>query len=129
MLCIYFIMKITGRYILFFFLLFSLFSIAAGELGSVYAYPVPFNPRKNTLTIADRDNQFSGTAINVGVLILDINGDKIFSRSYNQLPVLWRGYSSAGRIVENGLYFIKITVENQDTGEVKQKVIRVLVKQ
>ena len=103
----------------------SLFSASA---ESIIAYPVPYNPGTASLTIADKSSLFTDVPVRISIDIFDICGDKIFSGSYNSFPVLWKGYSSSGKRVANGLYILKVSVENLSTGSIEKKVIRFLVK-
>ncbi|HRX16235.1 MAG: hypothetical protein JXK07_02285 [Spirochaetes bacterium] len=103
-------------------------SLISASEESIIAYPVPFNPGTTSLTIADKSSSFTGVPIRINIDIFDICGDKIFNGSYNSFPVLWKGYSSGGKRVSNGLYIVKVTVENLSTGSIEKKVIRILVK-
>ena len=100
----------------------SLFSAEA----KLIAYPVPFNPSAQTLRLtyqpAVSDDLFS-------VEILDINGDRVFSRSYSSPgSFVWKGYNDSGAKVKPGMYIVKVRRENSATGDQTTDVVRILVK-
>jgi len=104
----------------------SLYAITAKE---IIAYPVPFNPNKQTLTIGTQ----SATALSsysVKVSIYDINGDLIIQKSASG-NIKWNGRNKSGRIVKPGLYIIKVEIEQEGTSatqsEYIKKIIRILI--
>jgi hypothetical protein len=102
--------------------------LAADEIAGIIAYPIPYNPRSQTLTIDDKAGRFTGTEISVIMEIFDFNGDKVYKRSFSAFPIRWKGYSSSGVSAENGLYFIKLTIENLEDGTIEKGTIRILLK-
>ena len=104
-------------------------SVPALEMRSIIAYPVPFNPDRQTMKIGYEQGATPEALDSVSVQVFDINGDMVLSRSYTSLnpPVVWNGRNSAGIMVSPGMYIIKITAENSATGEHGKKIIRILV--
>ncbi|HQP47839.1 MAG TPA: FlgD immunoglobulin-like domain containing protein [Spirochaetota bacterium] len=103
-------------------------NVFALNANNIIAYPVPFNPRIQTMKIGFT----SGTAETVDrvkIEIFDINGDVVLEREYSSLApaVIWNGRNGSGRMVGAGMYIIKVTVEKSDTGEHGVKIIRILV--
>ena len=102
-------------------------NVSALDLTNLRAYPVPVNPRQGEeITIAATD---LSDATRIDVTIYDVNGDKVFSRTYTSgTSVTWNCRNSRGKIVKPGLYIIKIVVEGDDAGEYGKKILRILVK-
>lgn len=105
---------------LFVLALVPLVPLNAYDMNNVIAYPVPFNPVKGTLKIANPDSYI------IEVNIYDINGDLVCTKTGNVNPVIWNGRDSSGRYVKPGLYIIKVTAENS-SGDYGKKTIRILV--
>ena len=105
----------------------SLYGLTANE---IIAYPVPFNPKKNTLTIGTNVSGTPLTGYSVNVLIYDINGDLIIKKTASG-NIKWNGRNKSGRIVKPGLYILKVEIERDDTGSNKsefvKKIIRILI--
>ena len=105
---------------------FLLCAAAGLYADKLIAYPVPFNPEKQTLNLKFE----SGAVVNglVSVEIFDINGDHVFSRQYSSLSAfLWKGYNNNGVRVKAGLYIVKVRIEYAD-GMQPTDLIRILVK-
>ena len=106
----------------------SLYGQTANE---IIAYPVPFNPKKNTLTIGTKVSGTPLTGYSVDVSIYDINGDLIIKKSTFGQNIKWNGRNKSGRIVKPGLYILKVEIEKDDTGSDKsdfvKKIIRILI--
>ncbi len=104
-------------------------SVPAIDMRSIIAYPVPFNPDRQTMKIGYEQGATPDALDSVSIQVFDINGDMVLSRSYTSLnpPVIWNGRNSAGIMVSPGMYIIKITAENSATGEHGKKIIRILV--
>ncbi|MBN1532227.1 MAG: hypothetical protein JXA20_06160 [Spirochaetes bacterium] len=105
-------------------------SISAGLLASItsgiIAYPVPYNPDRGIMQIADQSGTLTGVT-KVEVTIMDINGDQVFNRIYPGLSgVAWNGRNSSGSKVRPGFYMVKVEVEDV-SGFRGSKVIRILV--
>jgi hypothetical protein len=105
-------------------------SISAGLFASItsgiIAYPVPYNPDRGVMQIADKSGTLAAVS-KVEVTIFDINGDQVFSRIYPGFTgVSWTGRNSSGSKVHPGFYIVKVEVE--DAGGFRgSKVIRILV--
>lgn len=99
------------------------------QVNNIIAYPVPFNPRLQVLKIGYKPDVTPDAVDIVKIEIFDINGDSVFFRDYSSLsnPVIWNGYNNAGRRVKPGLYIIKVTVENSQSGERGSKIIRIVI--
>ncbi|MBN2402855.1 MAG: T9SS type A sorting domain-containing protein [Spirochaetes bacterium] len=99
-------------------------SIFPFDAGSVIAYPVPFNPNIHGTLRIDIPAGIDKEKIE----IFDINGDSVFTREYSSLTtIMWNGRNKDGKLVNPGLYIIKITLENTSTGQYGRKIIRILV--
>ncbi len=116
------------------FLSFLLIMFHRGEIyplnmDNIIAYPVPFNPNIQVLKIGYKPAVPPDTVDKVTIEIFDINGDTVFLRKYSSLnnPAIWNGYNNSGKKVKPGLYIIKITIENTQTGARGQKIIRIVV--
>lgn len=107
-----------------FLLSFSL-GILASPTDGIIAYPVPYNPGKGVMKIADTSGALTGSTVELSVF--DINGDKVMSRSFVGFTnTYWNGRNESGTKVSPGLYIIKVTVETP-SGYVGNKMIRILV--
>ena len=99
------------------------------NVKDIIAYPVPFNPRTQILYIGYKPEIEPESVDKVSIDIYDINGDKVFHRSYTSLDnaIKWNGRNNKGRSVRSGLYIIKLRVENTLSGEYGSKIIRILI--
>ena len=108
-------------------LLFLVFAFSGIDSADIIAYPVPFDPSFQTLTIDDKSGEISGN-VEINFRIYDIASELVYSRTYNSFPIKWKGYNSKGGKIAAGFYIIKIDVVNDLTGENHKKIIRILVK-
>lgn len=112
------------------FIIMLIFSHAAYayDMKNIAAYPVPFNPQKNALTIGT-PGLTSAVPHSIRIEIYDINGDSVIKKSASQFPVYWNGRNSSGRFVKPGLYIVKIEIDDDidQKGDYGKKVIRILV--
>ena len=102
---------------------------AAITANKIIAYPVPFNPNKNTLTIGTQAaGDLSGYSVKAS--IYDINGDLIIEKSGSG-NIKWNGRNKSGRVVKPGLYILKAEIEKDDPAadksEFVKKIIRILI--
>jgi hypothetical protein len=99
------------------------------NMDNIIAYPVPFNPNIQVLKIGYKPAVPPDTVDTVTIEIFDINGDTVFLREYSSLnnPVIWNGYNNSGKKVKPGLYIIKVTIENSQSGARGLKIIRIVV--
>lgn len=104
-------------------------NVFALNANNIIAYPVPFNPRIQTMKIGYDPAVTPDAVDRVKIEIFDINGDVVLEREYSSLApaVIWNGLNGSGRMVGAGMYIIKVTVEKSDTGEHGVKIIRILV--
>ncbi len=93
----------------------------AYDMKNVIAYPVPFNPKKTTLKIANP------SGYDLKAEIYDVNGDLVCEKRGSSTTVIWNGRNADGKLVKPGLYIIRITVEESSTGDYGKKIIRILV--
>lgn len=105
------------------------------DLPGVHAYPVPFNPKKSSAKAITID--FSSASLSVPcqikMSVYDINGDSVCSRSFSfSKPdelnglVKWNGRNDSGKLVGQGLYIIRLEVE-ESSGAYSEKNIRVVI--
>jgi len=112
--------------ILFLVLWFAAFATvepAEFTVGKVIAYPNPFSPLTDTLTIKPNDSSaFNGT---VEYKIYNYNEKEVFSGQTSNSVIYWNGHSADGSAVVPGLYFIKIiqTKSDYSTGTTMIKLI------
>jgi hypothetical protein len=108
------------------FLSAGLILFITGEIRAaekLIAYPVPFDPNNQTLSLKYEPTRSAGS---VSVEIFDINGDKVLGRDYSDIAnFTWKGYNGAGRKVSTGLYIIKVRWEDSVTGQVRTDLVRV----
>lgn len=102
--------------------------VHAEPLDGVILYPVPLNTSTQTLTVEDRNRVYNGKSILVKLQVYDVNGDLLFDRNYNAFPIYWKGYSTSGKRASSGVYFIKLSVEELDSGTINKKIYRILIK-
>lgn len=124
--------KLAFLIILFLFFSFQIFHPREAHplnVHNIIAYPVPFNPRIQVLKIGYKPSVPPDTVDTVTIEVFDINGDSVFLREYSSLnnPVIWNGYNNSGKRVKPGLYIIKVTVENSQSGERGLRIIRIVV--
>ena len=100
-------------------------SVNAYDMKNVVAYPVPFNPKKDTMQLGEPDPSTYLNGVPVEAVIYDINGDVVKKLS-GTANMIWNGRNDNGEIVAPGLYIIKIELEGIG-GEYKKKIIRILV--
>ena len=108
-------------------ILFLLFTFSGIDSAEIIAYPVPFDPSCQTLTVDDKSGEISGN-VEITFRIYDIASELVYSRKYNSFPIKWKGYNNKGGKIAAGFYIIKIDVINDLTGENYKKIIRILVK-
>jgi hypothetical protein len=90
--------------------------------SDLIAYPVPFDPIHQTLSLKYKTARAAGS---VRVIIFDINGDRVLERSYSDITVFkWKGFTDSGRRVATGLYIIKVIWEDA-SGNMITDVVRV----
>ncbi|MDH5719469.1 MAG: T9SS type A sorting domain-containing protein [Spirochaetia bacterium] len=114
---------------LFRFLLIAVFILTTFEaysakidMGEVIAYPNPFNPDTQNLTI----KKISGSFISVEFTVYDFNQKKVYEGTASNSDITWNGYTKTGRRARPGLYFIKI-IETTGDNSIAQKIIKVLI--
>lgn len=93
------------------------------EIGDVIAYPNPFNPVTDILTIKPADAAvFDGT---VRYIVYNYHQQEIYSGSAVQSAIVWGGYTQSGNKIAPGIYFIKLILTGSDntTGTKMIKVI------
>ena len=112
----------------FFICLFtSMGSLAfAIDMSGVFAYPVPFNPKKWPAIKFDKGTLPTGNVVKMEVF--DINGDSVITRTFSSISAaLWNARNEKGKLVSPGMYIIKISIEDTSTGDFGKKIIRVLI--
>jgi hypothetical protein len=123
-------MKFSGFIIPILLVVFISVPLLALNEGRIVAWPVPFNPSRQVLTIDYAPDATPGAPNRVKMEIFDINGDRVYEGEYtgsNPLPISWGGRNMSGRMVHPGMYIIKLTVENTGTGKLGRRIIRIVV--
>jgi hypothetical protein len=88
--------------------------VAANEftIGKVIAYPNPFAPESDTLTIKPENSTiFNGT---VEFKVYNYNEKEMFSGQTSNSAIYWNGHTADGKRLLPGLYFIKIIQTRSD---------------
>jgi len=118
--------KIVSSVLIAFLLSFGFYSYAKTRaVGKVIAYPNPFHPGRQTLTIKPANSAtFNGT---VRYKVYDFNEKTVYNGSSSTNSVVtWSGHDNSGARVSPGLYYIKLTQTYPDTS-IGVKFIKVLV--
>ena len=116
------------RFIVLFAVLFACAPLFALNAERIVAWPVPFNPSRQTLTINYEPGFTPSVSPNrVRMEIFDINGDKVFEGEYPGLAISWGGRNMNGRMVHPGMYIIKLLVEDTNSGRLNRRIIRIVV--
>lgn len=95
------------------------------SVGKVIAYPNPFSPLSETLTIVpEGSSSFSGT---VDYQIYNFNEKLVYSGQTSNSAIYWSGHSADGKRIVPGLYFVKIiqTKSDYSTG---YTIIKLIIK-
>jgi len=102
---------------------------AALNEDGIAAWPVPFNPSRQTLTIdyAPEATKDTPAPDRIKLEIFDINGDLVYEGQYSGLPVIWNGRNMSGIMVHPGLYMLKLRVEQSALGTLGRRIIRIVV--
>lgn len=94
-------------------------------MSPIMAYPNPFNPETETLTIKPSDSTiFSG---NVEYTIYNYNQRPVYSGSVSNSAIYWSGHKGNGNRVPPGLYIVKI-IQTQNDYSTGVGYVKVLVK-
>jgi len=100
--------------------------ISANEfnLGKIIAYPNPFSPETDVLTIKpESSSTFNGS---VEFKVYNFNEKEVFAGQAANSQIIWNGHTADGKRLLPGLYFIKIIQTRSDlaTGS---KIIKIIV--
>lgn len=102
--------------------------LSALNADRIVAWPVPFNPSRQVLTIDFEPGSTTYAHDSVKIEIFDINGDRVYEGQYSHaMPVRWGGRNMSGTMVHPGMYIIKVTVEDSATGGLGRRIIRIVV--
>lgn len=119
------------RYPFWFGLLFMAFYLIKplypGEfsMGKVIAYPNPFSPETEKLTIKPATSAvFSGS---VEYKIYDFNERLVYSGQTSNSAIYWSGHKSDGSRALPGLYFVKI-IQTRSDYSTAVAIIKLLIK-
>lgn len=98
------------------------------DMSKIHAYPVPYNPKKNGAPKTITFTGFSNAACSVKMEVFDINGDPVVTRTFSSAAnVRWNARNISGKLVSPGMYIVKLSVEDDGTGDFGKKIIRVLI--
>ena len=103
---------------------FQLISGNEFNLGKIIAYPNPFSPETEVLTIKpENSSTFNGS---VQFTVYNYNQREVFSGQAANSSIIWNGHTADGKRILPGLYFIKIVQTRSDlaTGS---KIIKLIV--
>ncbi|MBN1498523.1 MAG: hypothetical protein JW982_00070 [Spirochaetes bacterium] len=132
-----FIRLLINRKLFYYSAVIMLFTvISAGiyaDSRKIIVYPSPVNINRESASIGPEpgNTYYSGLNLKVKFSIYSVSGDLVFTRTVDAagFPVLhWRGYDNNGKKVSQGLYILKVVIENKDTGTVDIQKIRFLIK-
>jgi len=100
------------------------------DMSGVYAYPVPYNPKKSSAKVM----QFRGLPVSgtVKMEVFDINGDRVLSRTFSPASsAQWSARNEKGKLVSPGMYIIKLSLDvpnaTPSDDNFGKKIIRVLI--
>ena len=112
-----------------FILLFAGNLFADINLSGLFAYPVPFNPKKASTKLIKLDGGPTSGSYSIKMEVFDINGDIVISRSFNGVfaNVQWNARNEKGTLVSPGMYIMKLSAEENSTGDFGKKIIRILI--
>ncbi|MDR3237213.1 MAG: T9SS type A sorting domain-containing protein [Spirochaetia bacterium] len=97
------------------------------DMSNVYAYPVPYNPKKSSMKAIKFDKGVWPSVSSIKMEVFDINGDSVTERTFTTAgDVQWNARNSSGKMVAPGMYIIKLSVEDSN-GDFGKKIIRVLI--
>ena len=91
--------------------------------GDIIAYPNPFKPYQDTLTIKPKASAtFAGS---VKYIIYNYNQIEVYRGSTSNSAIQWSGFDQNGRAIPPGIYFVKIIQTNSlnETGSAYIKLI------
>ncbi|MDH5717795.1 MAG: T9SS type A sorting domain-containing protein [Spirochaetia bacterium] len=123
-------MKIFKNIFLLFFLFFAIFFLSSivfsksFELTNIIAYPNPFDPKTENLTIAKKDKtDFDGS---VKYIIYDLTMKKIYEDSVQNSKIIWNGHNKSGQKISSGIYFIKL-IQTKSDKSIGTTIIKILI--
>jgi len=111
----------------------TIFCYKTPDNNGIIAYPSPFNPEKQVLSISYPNNVPSPVLDSASIEISDINGDTVFYSTYTLItlafanPIIWNGRDEAGEFVNTGEYAIRVVTQNIQTGYYSSASIEILV--
>lgn len=100
---------------------------AANEfsLGKVIAYPNPFSPESEILTVKPESGTFNGT---VDFKVYNFNEKMVFSGQTSGAVITWNGHTADGKRLIPGLYFIKIIQTRGSDNASGTAILKLIVK-
>ncbi len=113
-----------GVALLAFFTVISSVNAKWKEIGDVIAYPNPFNPVKEILTIKPANAAaFDGQ---VEYIVYNYHQQEVYSGSATNSAIVWGGYTKSGNQMAPGIYFIKLILTGSDNST-GVKIIKVII--
>ena len=96
--------------------------LPASQSIDAIAYPNPFDNRTQTLTLARPDASAFSASDSVSFKVYDFNMKLV----YEAIGTTWSGYTSDGRRVKPGIYFMRIIIDTN--GAVGTTMFKLLIK-
>jgi len=95
------------------------------NMGKVIAYPNPFSPESQTLTVKPQSGFFAGA---VEFKVYNFNEKLVYSGSTSSPVITWNGHTADGKRLLPGLYFIKIIQTRSSDNASSTAIFKLIVK-
>ena len=106
------------------------------DRDEVYAYPNPFSPYTHNVIGGDgyvrfHTNEWSGTVV-IDLDVYNFAMEKVFTGSFNRRDpssgaLKWNGRDMDGRLVNNGVYFVKLNYPKNQTSKPSPHWVKLIV--
>ena len=106
------------------------------DRDEVYAYPNPFSPYTHNVIGGDgyvrfHTNEWSGTFV-IDLDVYNFAMEKVFTGSFNRRDpssgaLKWNGRDMDGRLVNNGVYFVKLNYPKNQTSKPSPHWVKLIV--
>ena len=106
------------------------------DRDEVYAYPNPFSPYTHNVIGGDgyvrfHTNEWSGTFV-IDIDVYNFAMEKVFAGSFDRRnassgALKWNGRDTQGRLVNNGVYFVKLNYPENQTSKPSPHWVKLIV--